>query len=179
MPFGYGRNIEPTHLRIDSLFFGVLLSYLWNFRLLAENEFIAKNKYFIALAGAACYLPAFVFELSETPWMSSIGLTFFYIGGGFLLLALLKFDFGKSAVLHFVARIGKYSYSIYLWNLPVHFWLVKFTNSAGENWFLYALLYWSGTFLLGVGTAKLVEYPILKLRDKLIPSQAAALKSAV
>ena len=30
LPFQYERNIEPTHLRIDSLFFGVFLSYLWH-----------------------------------------------------------------------------------------------------------------------------------------------------
>ncbi len=64
--------------------------------------------------GAACYLPAFIFELSETVWMWTIGLTFFYLGGGLLLLALLKFDFGASHILHLLARIGTYSYSIYL-----------------------------------------------------------------
>lgn len=55
---------------------------------------------------------------------------------------------------------------------------MKFTNLASENWFLYAFIYWSGTFMLGIGTAKLVEYPVLRLRDKLMPAPASALKSA-
>ena len=110
--------------------------------------------------------------------MWTIGLTMFYLGGGFVMLALLKSDFRGNRFLLRVADIGKYSYSIYLWNLPVHFWLMKYSNLAAENWFLYAFIYLSGTFILGIGTAKLVEYPVLKLRDKLMPSNISALKTA-
>ncbi|MGI8638644.1 MAG: acyltransferase family protein [Pyrinomonadaceae bacterium] len=174
--FSYETNIEQTHLRIDSLFFGVFLSYLWNFRGLSDSRFLNKNKFFIGLVGVCCFVPAFVFELNETFWLETIGLTMLYLGGGFLLLALLKSDFGDSKFLRTFAEIGKYSYSIYLWNLPTHFWLAKFTNLAAENWFLYAFLYWSGTLVLGIGTAKLIEYPVLRLRDKLFPSNISALK---
>ena len=174
--FNYEVNIEETHLRIDSLFFGVLLSYLWNFRGLAESKFLRKNKFLIGFAGILCFIPAFVFELNDTFWLETFWLTMLYLGGGFLLLALLNSDFGDNKILHFLAEIGKYSYSIYLWNLPTHFWLTKFTNLAVENWFLYILIYWTGTFVLGIGTAKLIEYPILRLRDKLMPSNITALK---
>ena len=177
LPFNYEVNIEQTQLRIDSLFFGVFLSYLWNLRGLSENEFLAKNKWLVALAGAACFVPAFVFDLEETAWMWSIGLTMLYLGGGLLMLALLKFDFGDNRFLRLLARLGTYSYSIYLWNLPAHFWLKKFTDLPDENWFLYAFLYWTGTFVLGIGTAKLVEYPVLRLRDKIIPRQSRALEA--
>ncbi|MDQ6786226.1 MAG: acyltransferase [Acidobacteriota bacterium] len=178
LPFHYEVNIEQTHLRIDSLFFGVFLSYLWNLRGLSASEFLEKNKILIGLAGATCFVPAFVFELEETAWMWTIGLTMLYLGAGCLLLALLKTDFRESKILHLIARIGKYSYSIYLWNLPVHIWLMKFTNFAADNWFLYAFIYWTGTFILGIGTAKLVEYPVLRLRDKIMPSHVSALKPA-
>ena len=177
-PFSYIVNIEQTHLRIDSLFFGVFLSYLWNLRGLSENVFLEKNKLLIGLTGAACFVPAFVYDLNETAWMWTIGLTMFYLGGGFVMLALLKSDFRGNRFLLRVADIGKYSYSIYLWNLPVHFWLIKYTNLAAENWLLYAFIYWAGTFILGIGTAKLVEYPVLKLRDRLMPSNISALKTA-
>lgn len=175
--FSYEINIEQTHLRIDSLFFGVFLSYLWNFRGLAESEFLRKNKLLIGLAGICCFVPAFIFELKETFWLETFGLTLLYLGGGLLLLALLKSDFGDSKLLSAFAEIGKYSYSIYLWNLPTHFWLTNFTNLAAENWFLYALIYWTLTLVLGIGTAKLIEYPILYLRDRLLPSNISALKT--
>ncbi len=173
--FNYQINIEQTHLRLDSLFYGVLLSYLWNFRGLSENEFLRKNKLSVGLIGLLCFVPAFVFDLNDTFWLRNLWLTMLYLGGGFLLLALLKSDFGESKILRVFAGIGKYSYSIYLWNLPTHFWLEKFTNLAAENWFLYALIYWIATLVLGIGTAKLIEYPILRLRDKLLPSNIVVL----
>lgn len=176
--FDYAINIEQTHLRIDSLFSGVFLSYLWNFRGLAESDFLRKHKLLIGLAGALCFVPAFVFELNDTFWLETFGLTMLYLGGGLLLLALLVSNFGDSRILNGFAEIGKYSYSIYLWNLPTHFWLAKYTDLAHSNWFLYWLIYLSGTFLLGIGTAKLVEYPVLRLRDKIFPAATAALKTA-
>lgn len=174
--FSYEINIEQTHLRIDSLFFGVFLAYLWNFRDLANNKFLGENKFSVGLFGACCFIPAFFFDLEKSFWLETIGLTVLYFGGGCLLLALLKSDFGANKFLRVAAEIGKYSYSIYLWNLPAHVWLTKYTDLAAANWFVYALVYWSATLILGIGTAKLIEYPILKLRDKIMPSNVSALK---
>lgn len=178
LPFSYGAFIEPTHLRIDSLFFGVLLSYLWRFRGLAENEILQGNKVWLFILGILCFVPAFVFELNEAHWIVEVGLNFFYLGGDCLLLAMLYSNFKLNFFLQTLARFGKYSYSVYLWNLPAHFWLAKYTNLAVENWFFYALIYWTGTLALGIGTAKLVEYPILRLRDKIFPAPAPHLKIA-
>lgn len=175
--FNYAINIEQTHLRIDSLFYGVFLAYLWHFRDLAGSEFLNKNKVFIGALGVLCFVPVFVFDLETTFWLETIGLTMLYFGGGFLLLALLKSDFGGNKILRAAARTGKYSYSIYLWNLPTHVWLVKYTNLAAENWFFYAFVYWTATLIVGIGTAKLVEYPVLKLRDKIMPSDVFGLKT--
>lgn len=133
LPFKYGSFIEPAHLRIDSLFFGVLLAYLWRFRGLAHNEFLHKNKNSLALIGVLCFVPAFVFELENAIWLAEIGLNLFYIGGRCLLLALLYSKFSPNFLTENLARFGKYSYSTYLWNLPVHFWLTKYTNLAAEN----------------------------------------------
>ena len=176
--FSYAVNIEQTHLRIDSLFYGVFLAYLWHFRDLASSEFLHKNKFFIGLLGVCCFVPVFVFNLETTFWLETVGLTMLYFGGGFLLLALLVSDFGKNRFLRIVSEIGKYSYSIYLWNLPTHFWLAKYTDLAAENWFVYWFVYWTATLILGIGTAKLIEYPVLRLRDKIMPSNVAALKIA-
>ncbi|MGC2235019.1 MAG: acyltransferase [Pyrinomonadaceae bacterium] len=178
VPFEYGVHICQTHLRIDSLFFGVFLAYFWHFGNLSENKFLIKYKFFIGLTGAGLLLPAFIFEVQTASWIWVAGLTLFYLGSGLLLLVLLKSDTDENAFVKFFAELGKYSYSIYLWNLPIHFWLTKFTNLAAENWFLYTLIYWTGTLVLGVVSAKLIEYPFLRLRDKLMPSQVSSLKTA-
>ena len=170
-PFQYGRIIEPTHLRLDSLFFGVFISYFWHFKNLSENEFIKRHKLSIGLAGAVLLLPAFVFELETHIWIAGIGLTLFYLGSGMLLVCFLKSDFSKIPLANLLTYTGTFSYSIYLWNAPVQEWLGQSVlKLTGNNWFLYAGIYLAATFLIGVGMAKLVEYPILRIRNKYYPS---------
>lgn len=176
-PVSYEHNIEPTHLRMDSLFFGVFLSFLWNCRGLSESKPLQRYRYLVGLIGIGCFLPAFLLVLNETPWLYSLGLTLFYLGGGCLLLTMLKVDFKRNSVWGRLANIGKYSYSIYLWNPMVDSSLTRFTHLATENWILYALLSWAGTFAMGIGTAKLIEYPVLKLRDKMVASRIPALRT--
>src|SRR6185369_10325350 len=113
------KNINATHLILDSLFFGVLISYLWHYRKLNENVFLERYKILIALAGAVLFIPAFIFDLNaENVWLSVFGFTIFYIASGLLLVSFLKMDFSKSRILNFIATIGAYSYPIYLWNTP-------------------------------------------------------------
>ncbi len=116
-------------------------------------------------------IPAFAFELETHVWIAAIGLAMFYLGSGMLLVCALKSDFSKVPAANLIAYIGTFSYSIYLWNAPLQEWLgqsaLKF---AGNNWFLYAGIYLATTFLVGIGMAKLVEYPILRIRNKYFPS---------
>lgn len=175
LPFQYGRNIEPTHLRLDSLFFGVFLSYLWHFENLSENEFIRRNRFLIGLSGVLLLLPAFILQLETHVWIATIGLTLFYLGSGMLLIFALKTNFSRIPLANLIAYIGTFSYSIYLWNAPVQDWLSKaMENSSGkDNWFFYAGVYLSATFLIGILTSKIIEYPILKIRNKYFPSSVS------
>lgn len=172
LPFQYERNIEPTHLRVDSLFFGVLISYFWHFRNLSDNKFLNRNKLLLGISGVMLLLPAFVFELEENHWIGVIGLPMFYLGSGFLLLFFLKTDFSKIPFAKSVAYIGTFSYSIYLWNMPVQKWLTKAAaNLTGiENWYFYFAVYILGTFLIGIGMSKIIEYPFLKIRNRYFPT---------
>lgn len=178
LPFGYERNIEPTHLRLDSLFFGVFISYLWHFKDFSENEFVKRHKFSIGLAGVALLLPAFLFDFNDTHvWLATVGLSMFYLGGGMLLVFALKTDFSKLPFAAFFAYAGTFSYSIYLWNAPVQYFLSKTirvseTDGSGR-WFLYAAVYLTATFVVGVSMSKLIEYPLLKIRNKYFPMRAA------
>jgi peptidoglycan/LPS O-acetylase OafA/YrhL len=172
LPFQYGRNIEPTHLRIDSLFFGVFISYFWHFRNLAENTFITRHKFLLGIAGAILLLPAFVFELKTNPWICVIGLPMFSLGSGLLLLFVLKTDFSPIPLAEAIAYIGTFSYSLYLWNVPVQQWLTKaVVNLTGnDNWFFYFSVYLVGTLAVGIGMATIIEYPFLKIRNRYFPT---------
>ncbi|MGI8468858.1 MAG: acyltransferase family protein [Pyrinomonadaceae bacterium] len=176
LPFQYARNVEPTHLRMDSLLFGVLISYLWHFHEFSENAFLRRYKNWIGIAGIILLLPAFLFDLNLNAWIAVIGFPLFYMGGGCLLIFALKSDFSKIPLTGFAAYLGTYSYSIYLWNIPLQNWFCKaIINLTGnDNWYFYAAVYFFGTFIVGIGTAKLVEYPFLKIRNRYFPTHGAA-----
>lgn len=171
-PAQYERNVEPTHLRIDSLFFGVFISYLWHFRNLAENRFINRNRLLLGLAGTLLLLPAFIFAFTTNPWIGVIGLPMFSLGSGLLLLFVLKTDFSKIPFTKSIAYLGTFSYSIYLWNVPVQRWLMKAVISFTgiDNWFFYSSVYILGTLVVGTGMATIIEYPFLKIRNRYFPT---------
>jgi peptidoglycan/LPS O-acetylase OafA/YrhL len=61
-----------------------------------------------------------------------------------------------------LSRIGYYSYSAYLWHAWVCSLLPHLTLPG-------VLLCVAAAILVGIGMAKLVEYPALALRDRLFP----------
>lgn len=173
LPFQYEHFIEPTHLRMDSLFFGVFLSYLWYFKNLSSSKFLEKYRFPIGFLGFILLSPAFIWDLGTNLWMSNIGLTLFYFGSGCILLFALKSDFSKVPFASQTAYIGTFSYSIYLWNIPAQTWFSKAAISVTgiEGWGFYFFIYMMTTLLFGIGMAKIIEYPFLELRNKFVPSK--------
>lgn len=45
---------------------------------------------------------------------------------------------------------------------------------GGLNWYAFMAFYVPASILVGIGMAKLVEYPFLRLRDKWYPSRSKA-----
>ena len=66
-PFDYWTHLFPFHLRVDSLFFGVLISYFYHFRSGEFQKFVAAFKYVLPAAGLALFIPAFLFPVEKTP----------------------------------------------------------------------------------------------------------------
>lgn len=167
-----GTNISPTPFRIDSLFFGVTISYFWHFKGLSENIFINKYKYLLVLTGIILLLPMFFFMSVTDPTVFVFGLTTNYLAAGLLLVGLLKINLGQSFFVKILSYIGLFSYSIYLWHLPVQEWIaIPLNNKLGINWLFYAGIYLIGSVLIGIVMSKMIEYPILKIRDKYFPSK--------
>jgi peptidoglycan/LPS O-acetylase OafA/YrhL len=66
-----------------------------------------------------------------------------------------------------------YSYSIYLWHGPTAAWLPGFFRRTlgfpvGE--YGRFAVYFLGSLLIGIVMSKLIEYPILRLRDRILPA---------
>jgi peptidoglycan/LPS O-acetylase OafA/YrhL len=179
-PFALKTHYLPTHLRIDSLLFGVLISYWFNFY---PKQFhaIAKrhHRLFIPL-GILLMLPAFAWEI-KVPYMHTLGFTQLYIASGLLLVGFLGREVKPSAPLSLIAFVGSRSYSIYLWHGPAS-WFADERFAVGANlfnWSSWTLNYLGGAIFMGIAMAALVEFPVVKLRDRFFPSRTGPPPAAV
>lgn len=173
-------HLFPTHLRIDSLMFGVFLSYSWHRSGFVHSKWVREGASLLIGFGVLLLVPAFLFPLETTRWIPVFGLVAFYIGSGAILIGLLHRGLPDNWGVRAFSMLGAYSYSIYLWHMPVHNWIVPSLMKVlppplQHNWFVYVSLFICGSFLVGVLMGKLVETPVLALRDRWFPSRSKAL----
>lgn len=170
----YAINHEAffyTHLRIDGLFTGALLGYFWHFRPVSIERFYTQKKLF-GLLSILLIMPCFFFK-SGSMFMVTIGFNIMHVGFAFAILLLIstkgeKLLFGNlifNKISSAIAFIGIYSYSIYLWHLPVQNLLLRFVTDLR----IEAILYMGISVFTGIVTSLAVEKPMLKLRDKYFP----------
>ena len=168
---GYnGFAVEKyTHTRIDALMWGVMLAILFHFypaRFIALQE-RAWTLRFVAFASAA---GLFVFPDSG----SAIAITLANTGCMAVFLLLYRQSENHSLPYRAVAFIGVYSYGIYLWHLSVKTplrYVERWVPSIGRPIFFHLGPYVCA-ILLGIAMTKLIEFPLLRLRERLIPAEA-------
>lgn len=173
---GVSRYFCATHLRIDSLFFGVLLSYFYHYNNRAFLERIVRWRVWLIALGILFLAPAFIFQLETTPFMYTAGPTMLYLGGGALLCGLLAWQWPGSAAIRSLAYMGSHSYSVYLWHVPVLYTAAHWFQPA-ESWFYYFTIYLAGAVSFGIIMAVVVEFPMLKLRDRWFPSRGRPMQT--
>ena len=171
----------PTHLRIDSVMFGVLLAWAWHFKSAWLKKKVLSKRWLLAISGVLFVLLPFWLNLDRSMAILTVGLSSFYLGFGLLMLGTIKWKLKESMFLKIVTTIGYCSYSIYLWHGPVHWWLLpaldKFVSPAFlSNWYLYFFSYFLGSIAVGYLLTKAIEQPVLLMRNKFFPSRTRALK---
>jgi peptidoglycan/LPS O-acetylase OafA/YrhL len=182
------RLLRTTY-EIDGLLFGVLISYFFHFRRAAFLEFCQRGRPWIALASCTCLAPVFFLDMLQSYFVQTAGHTLLYLGyGGVMILAVTGADLaagkvGKTLGVmgEALAYVGRYSYSIYLWHVPVVAWgmdLLARKQRLPASREAQFLIYLGSSLLIGIAMSKLVEYPALKVRDRLFPSRSAALTPA-
>ena len=184
-PSAVGTHQYPTHLRIDGLFFGVLFAYLYHMKPALLGR-IAHHKWALLIFGLLLVLPMGFFDIDDHRWMWTIGFTMLYVGYGCILLACVYTALGDgplgsiifSLPARLLAWIGLFSYSIYLWqadlgSIPTRHWIMPHLpqQPTSLNWALSTALYLVVTILAGIVMSKLIEMPILALRDRLFPGR--------
>ena len=157
-----------THLRMDSLFTGVTLGYVYHLR----PKWFARlaSHWSLVAAGVLC-LPVLIAE-PDSHYVRTVGLTSIFLG--FTLLVAWSVNRGPrstvgKAAAKIIASIGFYSYSIYLWHALLALMFVKLQASASMFWMYIAL-----SLAFGILMSKVVEMPALALREKWFPEQRSA-----
>lgn len=171
----HGYLLFPTHYRLDALLFGALLSYLWSFHRPRVTELVRRFAWPVAIASAVLVTPCILLPVKDNTIVNTIGLTANYLGfGGVVILAVVysETESAFTPVLQPLARIGFYSYSIYLWHMPInHLCRIYLKPRVGNPLNVAAYLVLS--IVIGILAAKLIEIPVLKLRDRWLPSRVA------
>jgi peptidoglycan/LPS O-acetylase OafA/YrhL len=173
MRIAVGRGAEnwqvfnPTHLRIDALFAGVTLGWLYHFRK-PRFALLARKTYLLPL-GIVLSSSAFFAEQSSY-WIYTIGLTANLLG--FACIVMWAVEHPTLGKLKPIALMGTFSYSIYLWHWPIAHIVWGSMKHGLVGFWTYAL----GSVLLGVIMSKAVENPSLRLRERMFPASVTASK---
>ena len=178
----------PSHLRADTLCFGVLIGYLFHYHRDLAVRIASHKSIGIPLLFFSFALPV-VWPLQEHSAYGSIGFTIIAFGFSWLVLAAGLFpETGKtgwkiiSIPCKALAWIGIYSYTVYLahsiiFSLPGTDWSRRTVISFLANYvndisllLIDASCFWLLSILLGLLLSKMIELPFLKLRSKIVPS---------
>jgi peptidoglycan/LPS O-acetylase OafA/YrhL len=174
-PYMSLTHLFPTHLRIDSLFFGVVISYYYHYNSSQFTRFARRLRPILLVLGAAAFIPAFVLRLDTEVFVPTVELTVLYLGSGFIVVAVAGWEPKLNKITKAIAFVGSRSYSIYLWHQPFHEAIV--TKYLARTWYTYAVSYIAGSIVIGIVMYWLVEFPALKIRDRLFPGMGTGAAS--
>ena len=178
----YYAYLLPTHLRMDGLFCGVTVGYLFHFK----PQLLAQAKAWRLLFAASILLMPIYFLDLENWHMYTWGLTCAFLGFACVLIWAVHVPIARGSLLawpvNVLARVGFYSYSIYLWHWIVIGYIrqyVRYKCKTTGSPFMWTSgwesLQWplsvAFSILVGIAMAVVVEQPVLKLRDRWFPSR--------
>ncbi|MDO7135401.1 acyltransferase family protein [Algibacter lectus] len=175
-PEFFVKGFTMSHLRMDTLFFGVLISYWYYYkRDLLRSWFFNYKKILAFIAFGLLAFTPFI-EPTTSVFVKTIGFTLLYISFGIILLfALLDVSlFEKIAkfigvpLMNFICKVGFSSYSIYVIHTLIIFFVEKMMIDNKYIGFTLVLIF---SILAGLVLTKTVERYFLKLRDKLYKSR--------
>jgi len=177
-----------SHYRGDSLCVGILCGYLFRYHRAVAERLAGFKTVGMILLSMSFILPG-VWVLEDHWFCSGPGFTIIAIGFGWLVLAaavypdagrFMKFGVGK--VLGVFAKLGFFSYTVYLahsvvFGVPGVDWLrrriIRWVDHHSVDevvWLIDIGYFWSLSIIFGILLARFVEWPFLRLRTRFYPS---------
>ncbi len=185
LPFDTRYHQFPTHLRIDSLAFGVLLAYLRAF-VPATFDRLCSHKVALLIFGLLIILPVMLVTRGQSVFVQTVGFTLLYVGYGAILLAIVSCTSPLMRWFKWIGSLGVISYPVYLWHVVLGGLPVEMLQRAGLFNGLGPELRWLLSFGLmlvfaitaGAILGALVDRPVLLIRERLFPARSQALESS-
>jgi peptidoglycan/LPS O-acetylase OafA/YrhL len=189
----FAMKMSASHLRLDALLFGVGIRGVAQY---LPEIFAAIRRWRVWLVPAGLALWSLnLFIEPSTGFIRTIGLSATYLGSAAFLTAAYHthaVDFGRwgrfvSPVASLVGWVGVYSYGIYLWHVTAMGILereiggrtLSWAGGASSSvWLVSAVAVCVGAILAGVVASKVVEWPVLRLRDRFFPSRSGTMPAA-
>jgi len=182
---GYGGlfvNDFPTHLRMDSLVFGVLISYWYYFYKRQFVFVVRKLSWLLSFVALGLLIPFFLIERQS--WLiSTIGYSFLYVAFGIVLSIVIchqNTNIGKWVNFFLVKNfgdllgwVGRQSYAIYLCHFLVGLAMLnlfKKTFPMAGSVYILLPVYLTVNILTGAFLTWVIEKPALRVREKYFPA---------
>ncbi len=165
-PYDSPYMLFQSHLRFDTLFFGVLIAYFYYCHRGVFIRFVQRFKFIIIAASVIALLPVFFLEAGREPFMTRFGLTGVYLAFGGVLVILLSLS---TTPPQWLISIGRISYSAYLWHIPARILALSIypsrSFSVPEAW-LFCGFYIVLALVAGSFFYRVIEKPSLAWRDR-------------
>ncbi|SFL71211.1 acyltransferase family protein [Geodermatophilus ruber] len=170
-----------THFRADSLAAGVLLAVVAVHRPELFARLLQRRRLWAGLTLAGIAFLATVGKDGAVG--TTIGYTVAYLTAAAFLLLLHKAEWVPRVrwVTAPMAALGRYSYGVYIWHIfAAQVLLGWLPGVAYESWTpVEQVLKYGAAVAVGVVATVLVEKPVLRLRDRLLPASAEVTTPAV
>jgi peptidoglycan/LPS O-acetylase OafA/YrhL len=175
-----GAILFQSHFRFDALAFGVLLSYAFYFRR-SQLAWVERHRVFLVAGAVAALVPTFLVDVRYSRYVLTLGLTINYLAFGAVVIVAALAGARASLrnwLLAGIATLGSYSYSVYLWHMPAKRILSLVRRRGWISWPypVELALFFVLTFCLGIAMARLIEFPVLRLRDRFCPSRGSGVE---
>ena len=177
----FERHTFSTHLRLDSLLMGVLLSYYRCFQPERLRKFARRFGSYFPMVSILLLTPVLIYPQSS-PLIETVGFSMIAISFALLIISALypvRPQNQDGLGFRSMAWLGRISYGFYLWHYPVILVATRYVGVHPLVLMLDVNTILLPTFVITLAlaylTTRFVEMPFLNLRDRLSASRNTSL----